>query len=133
MSKVCYDIILEETLFKNNKITYYESDLPHGKELAKRACEDWNKQERLMTKLVNECCYNRVESCIAKPVEVEKDGAVLSCMRISFVGKPHAWLSDKFRTALVEFMEGQITDGWGEGYFNGETIMLSDGSEVMIW
>lgn len=112
-------------------INSFEENLPHKKEIQKEICESWNKDSReFLLDFLNKECDEIFNICIMKPVRSNPNKTV--CGIYAFA-KPGKKLTRKIRDKFYDFIDAQMCDGWGEGFFGPINIMESlDGSRFYV-
>lgn len=119
MSKLSIVYTLNEVIIddNNNYIKEYDKNLPHADEIAEVFINEWNKDaDEFMLNIINEQVANNfIESCKAR--RYKKHGAETKVI-IEIVTKKGKQFREKFRDNIYDFIESQLIDGWGEGFFN---------------
>ena len=124
--RVLFDVREVQVDEDGNFVKEYKVLLPHEKEICKNLCESWNGLHETLLSVVNEDCFDRIESCRmkkAKPVNG------ITMLAIDFVAKKGQFITQKIKDAINDFVSAQMSDGWGEGDLGPINIMTgSDGT-----
>ncbi len=122
----CHENQIDE---QGNTIAYYESNLPHGKEIAEAFIGEWNKADWMAGIMNEQVAKGRVESCKARRYE----NGDRTTIAIEIVAKPGKQLRREIREDIFDFMGSQFCDGWGEGFFGPiNPITAKDGTVFCI-
>ena len=125
----CHEELLDEN---DNQIGYYEENLPHSKEIAEAFITQWNESaDKFILKLINEeAGKNRIKSCYAKQFKKNGNKTIIA---IEIVAKEGQQLREPTKSNIFDFIDSQMSDGWGEGFFGYINIMRGkDGRKFCI-
>lgn len=115
MSKLFYKIPLEEEYdIENKNISAYQligKNLPHFEQIKNWLPKEWDKCE--IHKWFDGILKDKVK-CTKMDVEQDSDGYAYAIITIEFVDGFR--LSEKRRNACWEYLDGQMSDGFGESY-----------------
>lgn len=124
---------LHEIVVDNNDefVKEYEVDLPHGDFIVEEMCKAWNADaDKFILEFMNNECDNRIESCYMKPF---KNNNGESTVAVHIKAKEGKQLTGKIKSAVWDFMDGQYSDGWGEGFFGLINVMTApDGTRFYV-
>lgn len=115
----CHEELLDEN---DNQIGYYEENLPHSKEIAEAFITQWNESaDEFMLKLINEQAgKDRIKSCYARQFKKNSNKTIIA---IDIVAKNGMQLREPTKSNIFDFINSQMSDGWGEGFFGYINIM----------
>lgn len=132
MSKLSYICVLNEIILDENNdfVKEYNTNLPHADEIAEAFINEWNKDaDEFMLDIINEQVGNNfIESCKAR--RYKKYGKETKVI-IEIINKKGKQFREKIRNNIFDFLESQLIDGWGEGFFNHYRI-AKDGTKYYI-
>jgi len=104
----------------------YEINLPHHDMIAKAAEKSWNDTH--MEQYYDGILEDKVESAIMK-CRKSKTGVSEAVINIKL--KDGIRLTERYRNAIVQQTEAQLSDGWGESFF-GYCNVMTDGKSRFI-
>lgn len=128
MSRRIFDLRFEMNRLdeEGNYVDEYIKDVSHQEEIQKLLCESWNKTVK--PEFFDGVLKDRISSCKMSPRKNRKN-----YVSIYFVFKDGIRVTQKYEKALIEQMDGQLSDGWGEGVFGeGNAFTLKDGTKYFI-
>ena len=131
MSKFIYLFDCHESVLdSNDAITKtYEENLPHSAEIIKYLCESWNDQHDFMLGLLNKECNDIFASC---KMRYYRSGDNRTVLAIDLVAKPKKYLRHTITQVACDFLDGQMSDGWGETVFGFSNIMTVRNTKFII-
>lgn len=111
MSKLVYsyqfaDVVLDE---EGNEEVVFDFDLPHGREIVEAAVEDWNDSMKIS--YLHTGFDSKIASMRAYPSKKAP-----WCMNIVIALAPDARLTGRRQSSLIEALDAQMVDGWGESF-----------------
>lgn len=109
----CHEVALDAD---GNEIDYFETNLPHHKIIQNIFCREWNNQADNILKLLQKEISPKITDCSAMAYPSTKDGRCR--VVIAITAEPHAHLTQHRKQMLWDFMDAQMTDGWGEGFYH---------------
>lgn len=127
MSKRIYNLRFEMNRLdeEGNYVDEYIKNISHQEEIQKLLSESWNKTVK--PEFFDGVLKDRIFSCKMMP-QNRKD-----YVSIHFVFKDGIRVTKKYEEALIEQMDGQLSDGWGECVFGeGNIFTVKDGTQYFI-
>lgn len=109
MSKLYYDIPIEEEYETEESYEFFEQNLPHEEILREWLPQEWAKCH--VENTFDEILKGKVTSTDMK-CRKTPDGRLIARVTVEFV--PGFRLSEQRRDACWEQLDAQMTDGWGE-------------------
>ena len=119
-----------ETEFDKNGdiIKDHKTNLPHHDQIAKAMTESWNNAH--MEQYFDGILKDKISAATMRVIK-DSDGSTVA--RITVHGKPNVRFSSKITDAIYDQLDGQLSDGWGEGFFGFANIMTDDdGNEFCV-
>ena len=129
MSKLKYLHALTESIVNDNCdiLADYQYSLPHDEQICKEICDDFNKAH--IERFFDGILKDKIKSCRMRCIKDEETTLAI----IDIEGIEGFRMSQKRRNAVWEQMEGQMCDGWGEGFFGfGNVMKASDGTQFIV-
>lgn len=113
MSQLYYDVPIEEVLLDDahNDVQHIRTDLPHFKQIKAWLPGEWEKCE--IHKWFDGILKNKVESTKMRVFQTS-DKRTIARIKITFI--PGFRVTEKYRQACWEYMDSQMSDGFGESY-----------------
>jgi len=95
--------------------------LPHHSQIANAMADSWNNAH--MEQYFDGVLKDKIAKAIMK-VRKQSDGSTVASIIVH--GKPGVRFSSKMTEAIYDQLDGQLSDGWGEGFFGFANIMTDD-------
>lgn len=131
MSSFYYRIPIREVLLDGEMcpIEDYETNLPHKQQIADELVSDWRKSDILQ--YFNDDVKSKLERLDIVVIEDHTTKELYA--RIAVIGKLGVRFTRNLKDKIVDELDGQMSDGWGEGIFGYNNIMTApDGTKFMI-
>lgn len=127
MSKLYYDIPLEEIRETEGRVEEAVIDIPHFREIAEWLPGEWEKChiQNAFTGILK----GKVTACSMSCYQKKQDGHLKSFARIAVEFVPGFYCTKKRRESCWQQLDAQMTDGFGECYDRHE-IPGTDGWQL---
>ena len=120
----CHEIILDDN---GNFIKEYEENLPHHNQIEKEMCDSFNNTH--IERFFDGILKDKIKSAIMTFKKI--DNKSVGIMTIE--GIPNFRFTQKVRDEIYEQIGGQLSDGWGEGFFGYINVMTApDGTKFIV-
>lgn len=130
MSQLHYIIPLRETIIDNDwsVIKDFDTDLPHKEMIKEEILKDWNKSN--IFNYMSDKFKEKVHS-MSMDVKENKDKRLEAIIHVNT--NPGIQMRQALKSMITEELDGQMSDGWGEGFFGYNNIMTAeDGTKFIV-
>ena len=130
MSQLHYIIPLRETIIDNDcsAINEFDTDLPHKEMIKEEILKDWNKSN--IFDYMSDKFKEKVHS-MSMTVKENKNKRLEAIIHVNT--NPGIQMRQALKSMITEELDGQMSDGWGEGFFGYNNIMTAeDGTKFIV-
>lgn len=132
LSKLYYYIDLYEVIIRNDNGEEYEEtyteNLPHHDIIAKEICDNWNEMH--MEKYFDGIIEGKIRS--AKMTCCRRKDTGETVAKITIEGIPGYRFGSRRRAEVFDQLDAQMSDGWGEGFFDSLIMTAPDGVDFYV-
>ena len=123
----CREVILDDN---GDYVEEYEENLPHGDFIVNWFCNAWNKDaDKFILDILNRDIGDCIETCYMRKYKDDTK----TILAIDFVMKKGKRLTQKVKNEIIDWIDGQYSDGWGEGMFGYANVMTApDGTKFIV-